>query len=253
MLLLAALLSGCAPGDRGTTEVITNEVQVTGDLKFFCNESFSKEAFQKAKADYDQGNRRFADAWAVVNSRELGATPKKQSICWSGALGYLGFFGKRSEIPKFIALLSKDSLLEAETTDISRLDGTSKTGMYRVISQKWAYLALAFQLRRQMIFDGKLDANALAARELIQACALDLEQCISDTSMHLYHQQMLQRGAIKALVVSGTKSDLAAYQKVKSILVPKDSLIGHVIGSSEAMKTLVEENLSAIRTAVPAP
>lgn len=228
--------------------------EVTGDLDFFCEWNTHEEAFQIAAEDYAKGNRRMGDAWTMINSKgPPERTPQDQGMCWEGALLYVGVFGDRAQLAQLAQLSVRDRLLEEETSNPEQLEGTSDLGNQRLVALRAVYLAMAAQIRRQLIFDGSLDLAALSAQARIQQCALDDLGCIDDTAMHTYHRQLLQRYAIRGLTVSGTSSSQSVFKEVKSTLAASTPLIPYAISFAEELGRMVDEKTDFFRLHVPAP
>lgn len=255
--VLALLVTGCDVSLAPTLETERpppTGTEVAGDLDFFCKWSTHEEAFQIAAEDYAKGNRRMGDAWTTINSKGLpGKTPEDQESCWEGALLYLGVFGDRTQLNQLIQLSIRDPMLENETYDPNEMTGVTSVGRSRGFTLSSVYLALASQVRRQLIFDGHLDPSAQTAEGLIQQCALDHFRCIEGSGIRDYTRQRIQRGAIRGLLVSGTSSSLESFEMVKTTLAGTTPTMPYTIAIASKLGRTLDERASLIKVYIPAP
>lgn len=207
-----------------------------------------------AKADYDAGNRRFSDAWAVLDKTDVPhAAPGQQSACWEGALLYLGVFGARAELPALLAFADKDRMLEGETHDINAPDGVTDLGEKRARTHRFVYLALAAQVRRQFVFDGALDSAGQRAAAVLRDCATDHARCLPETPMHVYRQHRHQRHAARGLAICGDAASWAALRALEGQLASHHALLPYAISEGKHMRAEIEQRLSFIAANVPNP
>lgn len=192
-------------------------VEVTGEPEFFCRLSTYPDFFNKSVADYASGNRRAAAALSVLDSA-APANPglQEERLCWQSAIFYLAVFAPRAVLPRLAQLATHDPILEAETTKAEDLTGLSDLGESRSSAHTLVYFALAAQVRRQLMFDGRLDAEGERALRLVEVCAGDEAFCMPATPMHRSRRERLQRNAVKALGVTGAPSSARVLAAIAS-------------------------------------
>jgi hypothetical protein len=229
-------------------------LQVTGDLKFFCNWKSHEDGLLIAKADYDIGNRRFSDAWTLLDKKDVPYTePTKQAMCWEGALLYIGVFGARTELPALLTFADKDWMVENETTDPAQSGGMTELGEMRSDVHRVVYIALAAQVRRQLLFDGVLDTQAHTSASVLEDCAGDHDKCIPATAMHTYRKQRHQRHAVRGLALSGSTSNWTLFSGLENQLPSLHFLLPYAVSEAKRMRMAIDQNNSWILASVPAP
>lgn len=255
-LIITALgLLGCSNRvDANHTRTLTERIEPPAAAKFFCEWDHQDEAFQKAVVDYAQGNRRVKDAWLVVRSRDQpGGTAREQGMCWQGALLYIGIFGGRAELPKLTQLLSNDPVLASEVnTDLP--GGATEFGLDRLAALRYAgYQAIAAQVRRQALYDGSLNSDAMSAQALMRACASSPTKCMRDLALNDWARFFLQRGAVRGLAISGAEADLQLLRDLRQNIDPQRPELRPAIEDALFISDWLNENLPGRLSSIPAP